>query len=773
MVKIGAPLGRRVSQDLWGLFLEDINYSLDGGLNADLVRNGDFEATPADSPTWGPLTGWEVSDPAAVRIRSDAPFAPANATYLRLVAGDQQSATASNRGYDESGMFVAPGRYRLHLAARAQEGQPRLRAHLRDHLGETNATTRVPVPADAYEWKWYEADLEVTSAGRRRLELEVEAGTLDVDLIELRPVDPATGTELLFRDDLVEALAELQPAFVRFPGGCLAHGYGLDNIYHWKHTIGPREHRRGMPNTWGYRQSMRIGYHEYFLLCERLGASPMPVVAAGVCCQNVPGGPQAIPQPRMPQYIQDVLDLIEYANGGVDTRWGAVRAAAGHPEPFGMRYLGLGNEDVVNDQFEDRFSQIFDVVQAAHPEVTVIGTLGPKPYGPDYDNGWSVARRHGVQMVDEHSYRTPRWLLQNVDRFEGYDRSGPAVYLGEWAARTSSVRSAVAEAAYMIGIERNSDIVKLASYAPLLARVGSTQWVPDLIYFTDEEVLPSANYHAAWMLARHRGDEVLGCRVEGGGERAQPRPSMREIELRSKGSTTRFAAIVVDGEPRAEATTAPDGGVARVAGVIADGRAVEMRLTATREGGSEGFIVGFGDPESGTMHEWRVGEWRNRGLTLSRRDDDITDEVDGPHRFEGVQTGVDTDIRIRIDGARIQAWLDDQLIHDHNDDQRPAPELVVGATRRGNETLVTVVAPSDAPRQIQITGEGITSGVRALTTTLAGAEPEAGAPFTTSPVTPRAGEITAADDCLEFVAPPWSVTTLTIAPPTSSCGSVP
>lgn len=759
-VQIGRPTGREVSPDLWGLFLEDINYALDGGLNADLVRNGDFEATPADARGWGPTTGWEVEGAGGVRVRSDRPISAANATYLRLDASGGP-VTIRNAGYDEAGSPVAEGRYRVRLAARARSAGAALSVSLVGAARDASRPAVLEVEATDDEWHWYESDLSVDEGGRCRLELRLDAGEVDVDLVELRPVDGATGEARLFREDLVAALAQLRPAFVRFPGGCVAHGYGLDNIYHWKHTIGPREERRGMPSTWGYRQSMRIGYHEYFLLCERLGASPMPVVAAGVCCQNVPRGPQAIPQQRMPQYIQDVLDLIEYANGPADSRWGAVRAAAGHPEPFGLRYLGLGNEDVVDDQFEDRFSQIFEVVQAAHPDVTVIGTLGPKPYGPDYDNGWEVAQRHGVRMVDEHSYRTPRWLLQNVERFDGYDRSGPTVYLGEWAARTSTVRSAVAEAAYMVGIERNSDIVRLASYAPLLARVGSTQWVPDLLYFTDEELLPSASYHVAQMLAEHRGDEVLECRVEGGGTREQPLPSIRTIELRSPGASTRFRSITVDGEPRPDAVV-EDGAVVTVPGAPAAAGGTELRLVATRTAGAEGFVLGFGDPASGTVHECRIGEWRNRSVTLSRRDDDVTDEIDGPHPFRGVRTDEDLELRVLVEGDRIRAWLDGELIHDKRDDVRPAPELVAGATARGTQTLVTLVGAADRTRRVRVVGDRIRPGANARLTVLAGADPGAGTPFEASPVVPRAGVATAGERGLELDVPPWSLITVAV-----------
>ncbi|GGM44286.1 alpha-L-arabinofuranosidase C-terminal domain-containing protein [Promicromonospora citrea] len=747
-IHVQQPTGTRVSQDLWGLFLEDINSALDGGLNADLVRNGDFEATPADRPGWGPLTGWEPR--GDVRVRSDRPVSAANATYVRLAAGSR----LTNRGYDPAGMLVPEGTSRLRLAVR--RAAPSAAAHASLTTADGGVLARVEIPVVDDGWRWVEVDLTSAGTARAALGIEVGVGAVDVDLVELRPVDPQ-GHARLFRPDLVETLRALRPAFVRFPGGCVAHGYGLDNMYHWKRTIGPREDRVPMPNTWGYHQSMAIGYHEYFLLCEELGATPMPVVAAGVCCQNVPGGPQAIPQQRMPQYVQDVLDLVEYANGGPDTRWGAVRAAAGHPEPFGLRYLGLGNEDVVDAQFADRFGQLFAAVREAYPDITVIGTLGPKPYGPDYDAGWELARRLEVPMVDEHSYRSPRWLLQHLDRFDHYDRSGPAVYLGEWAAHTSTMRSALAEAAYMTAVERNSDVVRLSSYAPLLARVGSTQWLPDLVYFTDDEVRPSPSYHVQRMMAEVRGEQVLGCAVTGHTDRPQSPPAVQQVTLRSPGSTTRFSAIRVGGTAHPDQLVGPED----TATLAADG--TELEVVATRTDGTEGFVVGFGGADGETVHEFQVGGWRNESLILARRDDGIGNEVDGPHPFEGVRTGEPLRVRVTVNGARIRVWLDGALVHDHEDDLRPWPDLVAGATSGSDgSTHVTLVGLADEDRTAHLTVDGA-AGTRPVTvTTLAGGAPDVGRPFEASPVEPVATTAELADGRASISVPAWSLVTVRV-----------
>jgi len=317
---------------------------------------------------------------------------------------------------------------------------------------------------------------------------------------------------------LAKFIADLQPKFVRFPGGCLAHGDGIDNMYRWKDTIGPIEQRKQLHNIWHYHQSLGLGYYEYFQFCEDIGAKPLPVVPAGVCCQNSGNrfsgrwgeGQAGLPMNEMDDYVQEVLDLVEWANGPTTSTWGAKRAAQGHPAPFNLEYLGVGNEDAISDLFRERFELINDALREKHPEITVIGTTGPDPSGPDYDAGWKLATELNLDVVDEHGYKPPQWYFDHLDRFDGYDRGKAKVYLGEYAAheidRANTLRSALAEAAYMTSLERNGDVVHLASYAPLLARHGHTQWNPNLIYFTGTSVLRTANYYVQQMFGCNQGD---------------------------------------------------------------------------------------------------------------------------------------------------------------------------------------------------------------------------------------------------------------------------
>ena len=344
-----------------------------------------------------------------------------------------------------------------------------------------------------------------------------------MDMISLFPQKTFKGRKNGLRADLAQTLADLHPRFMRFPGGCVAHGNGIDNIYRWKNSVGPLESRKPMKNLWGYHQTMGLGYYEYFLFCEDIGAEPLPVLAAGVPCQNsacipgklLSGGQQGgIPMEEMDEYVQDILDLIEYANGDPKkSKWAKMRAEAGHPKPFNLKYIGIGNEDLITDAFEERFEMIYKAIKAEYPEITVIGTVGPFYEGTDYEEGWDLAARLKLPMVDEHYYNTPGWFINNQDYYDRYDRSKSKVYLGEYAAhlpgRPNNIETALAEALYLTSVERNGDIVSMTSYAPLLAKEGHTQWNPDLIYFNNKEVKPTVGYYTQLLYGQNAGDTYL------------------------------------------------------------------------------------------------------------------------------------------------------------------------------------------------------------------------------------------------------------------------
>ncbi|MDE6422426.1 MAG: alpha-L-arabinofuranosidase, partial [Muribaculaceae bacterium] len=325
-------------------------------------------------------------------------------------------------------------------------------------------------------------------------------------------------------------------------------------MYDWKGSIGKLEERKPLYNLWGYHQTRGLGYHEYFQFCEDIGAEPLPVLAAAVPCQNsgrhshyshdtltTYGQQEGLPMEELDDYIQDVLDLIEYANGASTSEWGRKRAEAGHPEPFNLKYIGIGNEDMITEVFEERFKKINAAVKKAHPEITVVGTVGPFYEGSDYTEGWRLAKEENVDMVDEHYYVDPAWLIYNQDYYDNYDREGTKVYLGEWAAhlpgRPSNMETALAEALYLTAVERNGDVVSMSSYAPLLAKDNHTQWRPDLIYFSNTEVRPTTDYHTMRLYGENAGSKYLNSdlRVATDNEKARARVGTSIVEDETTG----------------------------------------------------------------------------------------------------------------------------------------------------------------------------------------------------------------------------------------------
>jgi len=516
---------RKISKDLIGVFFEDINYAADGGLYAELVQNRGFEYQLSDKKgrdrSWSSLKAWHVDgNGATVRIETERPLHENNPHYAVLTI-DQVGAGLVNEGFD--GIPVQAGeKYDVSLFARNPEGGSKiLLVRVIDREGRLCGEVSIQVAST--DWKKYRAVLTSdTTAADAHLELVPQAaGQLALDMISLFPQKTFKGHPNGLRADLAQAIADLHPRFVRFPGGCVAHGDGLSNIYRWKNTIGPLEARKPQRNLWGYHQSAGLGYYEYFQFCEDIGAEPVPIVAAGVPCQNSSTGGAGqqggIPMSEMDDYVQEVLDLIEWANGDQGTPWGKKRAEAGHPEPFGLTYLGVGNEDLITEIFKERFAMIYRAVKKKHPEITVIGTVGPFFEGSDYEEGWRFAAELGLDVVDEHYYRPPGWFIHNQDYYDKYDRAKARVYLGEYAShvpsRANNIESALSEALYLTAVERNGDVVCMASYAPLLAKEGHTQWNPDLIYFNNTEVMPTVGYYVQQLYGQNSGDTYLWSRL--------------------------------------------------------------------------------------------------------------------------------------------------------------------------------------------------------------------------------------------------------------------
>ena len=540
--KVKAPAGgKQISNELIGIFFEDISYSADGGLYSELIQNGSFEYNPTERDGWGPGTEWRFLRPGhslgQMMPQMADPIHPNNPTYMRLTVErvghyyDYDGWTGVGMRNDGFDGIAVKGGAKYDFSVFLRNGDDKKKDVRIVLVGDQNVVLgEATITAEGKAWKKYTAEL-TASADYDRANLQIlclETGVLDVDMVSLMPQDTYKGHGI--RRDMAEALEALNPKFMRFPGGCVIHGGGdgFWNTYRWKTTIGPKEQRRGLKNTWGYHQSMSLGYYEYFQLCEDMGMQPVPILPCGVSCQGTNGGwgmktqaQDAVPMSEMDEWLQDALDLIEWANGDVNTTWGKKRAEQGHPEPFNLKYLGIGNEEKITKEFEERFKYMYKVIREKHPEIVIVGTAGPGSHkgNPDFDNGWRIAEEIDLAILDEHYYEQKEYFLDNQHNYDNYPRDRKTkVYLGEYAAKDRKLQDALAEALYLLGIERNGDVVTMTSYAPLFAKKHHESWNPDLIYFDNTKVYPTCSYYVQQMFGTTDGHYYYGdvATVEGG-----------------------------------------------------------------------------------------------------------------------------------------------------------------------------------------------------------------------------------------------------------------
>lgn len=519
---------KKISEKLIGIFFEDISYAADGGLYAEMVQNRDFEYTPADHKGWNAFTAWQLASGKKADIVTSAPLSNQNPHALRIAAD-----TLYNEGWD--GMLIKAGeKYDFSMFVKSSSDKSFVVALVDGN--RVLASERIETSGK--EWAKYSATLAPSaSAKEARLMLVAEGKKAAlVDMISLFPQNTFKGRKNGLRADLAQVIADLHPKFVRFPGGCMSHGDGLDNIYRWKHTVGPLEERTPDRNIWHYHQTRGLGFYEYFQFCEDIGAEPLPVLAAGVPCQNSApnangyGGQQGgIPMADMPAYIQEILDMIEWANGDPATsKWAKMRADAGHPAPFNLKYIGIGNEDIISTAFEERYEMIARAIRQKYPDIQICGTAGPfHTPSSDYIEGWLYAFEHQdiVDIVDEHYYESVGWFINNQDYYDNYDRKGPKVYLGEYAARSAhgNIDCALVEAMHLCGVERNGDVVEMTSYAPMLCHMKHQNWNPDMIYFDNETIDLTPSYHTQRLFSKYSGTHYLDSYIEGLPEDAQRR----------------------------------------------------------------------------------------------------------------------------------------------------------------------------------------------------------------------------------------------------------
>ncbi|MEE6274308.1 alpha-L-arabinofuranosidase C-terminal domain-containing protein [Georgenia sp. MJ206] len=736
-----------MSPDLYGIFYEDINYAADGGLYAELVRNRSFEFAAADNSSFNGLTGWQTvqrggATTTATVADDDGRMNANNRAYLTL-SSSGAGAGIRNASYNEGVALEAGADYDFSVWARATTPQT-LTARLEDVAGTQEYGTATVEVDGSNEWKQYTAT--ITSSGTtnaaRLAVLAGAAGVLNLDMVSLMPDDQWVGPvngEYGLRQDLAQMVADLEPSFIRFPGGCVIAGTWNSyeesdysdrrRAFHWKETIGGLEERATNFNWWGYNQTFGIGYLEFFKWAEDLDAEPIPVVPVGT---NACGGPAALTDPaQLDRWVQDTLDLIEFANGDVDTEWGAVRAELGHPEPFDLKYIGLGNEDSQRQYF-DNYPIFHDAIREAYPDINIVANSSFASGGALFDELWEFAAEQGSDVVDEHYYNPPDWFLANTERYDSYDREGPEVFIGEYASQGNTFYNALAEAAYLTGVERNSDIVTLASYAPLLANEDYVQWQnANMIYFDNDELWGTVNYYVQRLFSTNRGHEVVPSTLVGGTVEAPDisggvflstwRTSAAydnlvvtaddgEVLLSedfSAGAASwtpvRGTWAVVDGQYRQTATSIEDARSLPAGAYEQDWTNYTVELEATKLGGAEGFLVGFAANGGQDFYWWNLGGWNNTRSVLERANGARQGEVAaGPD--VALTTGQTYDVRVEVDGRDIRLYLDD-VLHLEYTEAAPTSTLHHVVTRdvEAGELIVKVVNSGALPAETDVT----------------------------------------------------------------------
>lgn len=514
-------VGAEIQPTMYGLFFEDINYAADGGLYAELVKNRSFEF-PQN------LMGWKSF--GKVSLKDDGPF-ERNPHYVRLAySGHPHKQT----GLDNEGFFgigVKQGEeYRFSVWARIPEGGEagKIRVELVNTAskGERQAFATETLTIDSKEWKKYQVMLKpnVTDAKAVLRIFLASRPTVDLEHVSLFPTDTWKGHENGLRKDLAQALADLKPGIFRFPGGCIVEGTDLATRYDWKKSVGPVENRPLNENRWQYTfphrffpdyyQSYGLGFYEFFLLSEEIGAEPLPVLSCGLSCQFQNTDADAhVAVCDLGSYIQDALDLIEFANGSIDSPWGKVRAEMGHPAPFNLKFIGIGNEQW-GKEYPEHLEPFIAAIRKAYPQMKIVGSSGPDSEGKQFDYLWPEMKRLKVDLVDEHFYRPETWFLSQGSRYDNYDRKGPKVFAGEYAChgkgkKWNHFHASLLEAAFMTGLERNADIVHMATYAPLFAHVEGWQWRPDMIWYDNLNSVRTASYYVQQLYALYKGTNVL------------------------------------------------------------------------------------------------------------------------------------------------------------------------------------------------------------------------------------------------------------------------
>ncbi|MEP6950002.1 MAG: alpha-L-arabinofuranosidase C-terminal domain-containing protein [Ginsengibacter sp.] len=523
IVSVNKPTSS-VQPTMWGIFFEDINFGADGGIYAELVKNRSFEFSM-------PLMGWTVRqnkfNEGSVLVLNRQEENTANPRFVRITKNDVNDALSlTNEGFRGMGIKKGLG-YDFSVLCRQQMPGLKLHIELLNAAGNVIGSTTLSSQASANEWKKESVSFTATdTAWKGKLNIWFEgSGVLDLDMISLFPSDTWKNRPGGMRADMIQLLADMKPGFIRFPGGCIVEGRELATRYQWKKTLGPVDERQLTINRWNtefahrptpdYFQSFGLGFFEYFQLAEDIGAEPLPILNCGMACQF--NTAEVVPLNEIDPYVQDALDLIEFANGDVNTKWGKVRESLGHPEPFNLKMMGVGNENW-GPQYVERLKIFSRAIKAKYPNFKLVNSSGTDPDGDRFDFLNGELRKMNADLIDEHYYRRPEWFLANATRYDSYPRNGSKIFAGEYAAQSdktvsihnkNNMATAIAEAAFMTGLERNAEVVSMASYAPLFAHDEAWQWTPDLIWVNNVQSYGTTDYYVQKLYSTNKGTNVV------------------------------------------------------------------------------------------------------------------------------------------------------------------------------------------------------------------------------------------------------------------------
>ena len=721
--------------DLYGIFFEDLNHAADGGLYAEMVQNRSFEFCAVDNPSYHPLMAWEKIEKKYSRmqwwIQDSHPYSRRNPHYLVCeIFETGMGAGVRNTGFTP-GMYLQKGeKYRFScLAATDGRGELPLRIVLENDEGRNLGQADIVV-SNGTVWNHYEAAItaqETTTAGNLSIYIEA-VGRLYLDMVSLFPQKTFMQQRNGLRADIATLLADLKPRFMRFPGGCLVHDGSInaedrDSLYRWKNTIGVLEERPARRNNWGYNQTLGLGYYEYFCFCEEIGAKPLPVLPAGYD----PHHQRKVPFDQLDEWIQEALDLISFANDDASAQWRRIRCALGHSEPFGLEYIGIGNEEV-GEGFFERYPYFHKAIKEKYPDIQIIASSGPFAAGGEYEKGWNCARRNHADLVDEHYYMAPEWFLANHHRYDSFDEKDPRVFLGEYASWGNTWYNALIEASYMTGMERNSEKVGLACYAPLLCNVNYINWKPDMIWFDNHQAYGTANYYVQKLFINHQGDDRIELEMtgiddsvtiqddpKGGfGLRTEPdtvvRYSQIMIEDIQNGTIWKDSEVYFVGDNVEQYISAdPDARVVTEDILLHTVESDHYIITVKGEMlyGRRGFMLQYGNRDEKNRYQWEIGGWQNM-------DSALTQDIAGRNSCLTqssftVAADREYELKLEIEGRHLRAYIDGELIHEIHHAPVKIEPLYTAASidRQSGDVIVKLVNVQKRPIDTVLHIEGI------------------------------------------------------------------